>query len=109
MAGEAKVVAGVGIVIAAAVGAVCGFVGWCMGKKKGHAKGVADGYVKASKEYEQKLLAQAEKFLRERNRLAGNAAEKDKLIGELVALLRQTKDTNRQMDIQMLLTRVRAA
>ena len=98
----------VGAAVAGA-GAICTSVAWCLGKSKGHAEGVGDGYVKASKEYEQKLLAQADEFLRERNRMAGNSAEKDKLIQELLALLRQTKDVNRQMDIQMVLSRVRAA
>ena len=98
----------VGLAVGAA-GAVATGVAWCIGKSKGHADGVADGYVKASKEYEQKLLRQAEEFLRERNRIADNAAEKDRLIQELVALLKQTSDVNRQMEIQMVLSRVRAA
>lgn len=95
--------------VVGAVGAVASGIAWAIGKSKGHADGVADGYVKASKEYEKKLLSQAENFLREKNRMADNAAEKDRLIQELVGLLKQTKDVNRQMEIQMVLSRVRAA
>ncbi len=106
MADAGKLIVGVVVGVAGAVGAG---VAWCMGKSKGHAEGVADGYVKASKQYEQKLLSQAEAFLKEKNRMSQNAAEKDRLIRDLVALLKQTKDANRQMEIQMVLSRVRAA
>ncbi len=95
--------------IVAGVGAICTGVAWCIGKSQGHASGVADGYIKASKEYETKLMSQAEEFLREKNRMADNAAEKDRLIQELVALLKQTSDVDKKMDIQMMLSRVRAA
>lgn len=35
------------------------------GKNKGHTEGMKDGYDRASKEYEKKLLAQADAFLKE--------------------------------------------
>lgn len=98
----------VGLVVGA-VGAIATGVAWCVGKNKGHASGVADGYVKAGAEYEEKLLKQAEEFLSQRNRMAKSAAEKDRIIQELVSLLKQTRDINRQMEIQMVLSRVRAA
>ena len=98
----------VGLVVGA-VGAVASGLAWAVGNNRGHANGVADGYKKASAEYERKLLDQANKFLSERNRLASNAAEKDMLINKLVGLLKQTKDTTRQREIQMVLSRVRAA
>ena len=96
--------------VAAAVLAV---IGWILGKKKGHAEGhaegVADGYDKASQVYEQKLLKQADEFLRERKRLAGSAAEKDELIRKLVDLLKHTQDGKRRLEIQALLSQVRSA
>lgn len=100
------IIAGVAVGVVGVVGSA---VAWCCGKSKGHAKGVADGYVKASNEYEQKLLDQANQFLREKNCLANSAAEKDRLIQELVALLKQETDMRRKMEIQMTLSRVRAA
>lgn len=101
-----KLIGAIAGVAATAVGVA---VGWFCGKKKGHAVGVKDGYIKASKEYEQKLLNQAEQFLRERNHMADNAAEKDKIIRALVELLKQTRDAGRRDGIQTMLARLRAA
>ena len=99
----------IGVAIGVVATAIGAGIGWVCGKKKGHAVGVKDGYVKASKVYEQKLLRQAEQFLRERNRMSTNAAEKDKIIQALVGLLKQTQDVNRRERIQKTLSLVRAA
>ena len=50
------------------------------GKVEGHYQGKKDGYVEASNEYEKKLLAQADSFLRQNSIFEGEKAEYDALL-----------------------------
>lgn len=95
-------------VIVGAIGAIVSGVTWCIGKSQGHAKGVDDGREIASKDYEQKLLKQAEEFVSERNQMAASAAKKDELIQKLIGLLEHEKDRKQRMNINLALSRVRA-
>lgn len=53
-----------------------------LGKDEGKHEGMKEGYVRASSEYEKKLLKQAEEFLNQKNGLADNIKQRDELLDE---------------------------
>lgn len=51
-----------------------------LGKHEGKHEGMKEGYIRASSEYEKKLLKQAEEFLNQKRGLADNIQERDELL-----------------------------
>jgi hypothetical protein len=68
-----------------------------LGKDDGIHEGKKEGYVRASSEYEKKLLKQAEEFLNQKNGLADNIKQRDELLDEYEKCISEMEAKNNSL------------